>query len=189
MNEKKFIFKYLEDTAKLISPDIETISKLEKIKKLFLSVKKNQKKLIIIGNGGSAGIASHFSVDMTKNGKIRCINFNESSLITCLTNDFSYDKVFSKAIDYYGDKGDILIAISSSGTSPNILNACNQAKIKKFSKIITFSGFPKKSKLKKIGDVNLLVNSQSYNFIENVHQIWLLLLVDLIIGKTQYKVN
>lgn len=189
MNDIKFINNYLEEFRKHLNQNNLVTSTIIKIKKSFLKIKKSNKKIIIIGNGGSAGIASHFSVDMTKNGKIRCMNFNESGLITCLSNDFSYEEMYAKGIDYYGDKGDLLVAISSSGTSPNIINACKQARKKGFSKIVTLSGFPKKTKLNKYGDINLVVNSQSYNFIENIHQIWILMLVDMVIGKTEYKVN
>lgn len=189
MKDIKFIHNYFKEFQKHIIPHESLVVDLLKIKNFFLKIKKNKKKIIVIGNGGSAGIASHFSVDMTKNGKIRCVNFNEPGLITCLTNDFSYEEMYAKAINYYGEKGDLLIAISSSGTSQNIIKACVEARKRKFSKIITLSGFPKKTKLKYKGDVNLVVDSRSYNFIENIHQIWLLMLVDLIIGKTEYKVN
>ena len=134
MNDIKFINNYLEEFRKHLNQNNLVTSTIIKIKKSFLKIKKSNKKIIIIGNGGSAGIASHFSVDMTKNGKIRCMNFNESGLITCLSNDFSYEEMYAKGIDYYGDKGDLLVAISSSGTSPNIINACKQARKKGFSK-------------------------------------------------------
>jgi len=151
------------------------------VKKILLKVKKNNKKVLIFGNGGSAAIASHFSVDLTKNAKIRCVNFNESDLITCFANDYGYTEWVRKAVEFYGDKGDVGIFISSSGKSPNILNGCYAAKKKKFKNIITFSGFKKSNDLRKNGDINFWVNSSMYNFIENAHQFWLLLIVDLIV--------
>ena len=123
---------------------------------------------------------------MTKNANIRCINFNEPDLITCFSNDFGYDNWLSNSIKFYGDKGDILIAISSSGKSKNIINGCAAAKKKKFSKIITLTGHSINNPVMKKGDINLWINSKAYNFIENIHQFWLLLLVDLVIGKTEY---
>ena len=86
---------------------------------------------MIFGNGGSAAIASHFSVDLTKNAKIRCTNYNESDLLTCFSNDFGYEKWVEKAIEYYGDEGDVLILISSGGNSQNMLNAAHFAKKKR----------------------------------------------------------
>ena len=83
---------------------------------------------MIFGNGGSAAISSHVSIDLTKNAKIRTLNFNEADLITCFSNDFGYEKWVEKAVEYYHQKNDILILISSSGESRNMLNAANFAK-------------------------------------------------------------
>ena len=188
--ENKFINKYFDDYNKLLLSNFDEVKKkLILIKKNFLRIKKNKKKIIIFGNGGSAAISSHFSVDMTKNANIRCINFNEPDLITCFSNDFGYDNWLSNSIKFYGDKGDILIAISSSGKSKNIINGCAAAKKKKFSKIITLTGYSINNPVMKKGDINLWINSKAYNFIENIHQFWLLLLVDLVIGKTEYLPN
>ena len=188
--ENKFINKYFDDYNKLLLSNFDEVKKkLILIKKNFLQIKKNKKKIIIFGNGGSAAISSHFSVDMTKNANIRCINFNEPDLITCFSNDFGYDNWLSNSIKFYGDKGDILIAISSSGKSKNIINGCTAAKKKKFSKIITLTGHNINNPVMKKGDINLWINSKAYNFIENIHQFWLLLLVDLVIGKTEYLPN
>ena len=138
--ENKFIDNYFNDYNKLLLSNFDEVKKkLILIKKNFLQIKKNKKKIIIFGNGGSAAISSHFSVDMTKNANIRCINFNEPDLITCFSNDFGYDNWLSNSIKFYGDKGDILIAISSSGKSKNIINGCAAAKKKKFSKIVFIS--------------------------------------------------
>ena len=187
--ENKFIDNYFNDYNKLLLSNFDEVKKkLILIKKNFLQIKKNKKKIIIFGNGGSAAISSHFSVDMTKNANIRCINFNEPDLITCFSNDFGYDNWLSNSIKFYGDKGDILIAISSSGKSKNIINGCAAAKKKKFSKIITLTGYSINNPVMKKGDINLWINSKAYNFIENIHQFWLLL-VDLVIGKTEYLPN
>jgi D-sedoheptulose 7-phosphate isomerase len=154
--------------------------------KILLTKKKN--KILIIGNGGSASIASHFSIDICKNTNLVCQCFNESSLITCLANDFGYKNWVKKAIQYYGNEGDVLIAISSSGNSENILNACFEARKKNFSSIVTFSGFSSRNKLKKLGDINMWVNSKVYNIVENIHQIWLLSIIDYIMQKPKNKI-
>ena len=141
---------------------------------------------MIFGNGGSAAIASHVSVDLTKNANIRCYNYNESDLITCFSNDYGYERWIEKTIDFYADNEDVLILISSSGKSRNMLNACKAAKSKKMSKIITFTGNEKNNPLSKLGDINFWIDSKAYNFVENTHQIWLLTICDLIIGKREY---
>ena len=185
--DTKFLDKYFDDFKELININSNEIKKkLINLKKIFIATKKNKKKILIFGNGGSAAIASHFSIDLTKNAKIRCTNYNESDLITCFSNDYGYERWVEMAIKYYGNKGDVLIVISSSGKSKNMINGCVAAKKKKFSKIITLTGHSINNPVKKLGDINLWVNSKAYNYIENIHQFWLLSLVDLVIGKKNY---
>ena len=185
--DTKFLDKYFDDFKELININSNEIKKkLINLKKIFIVTKKNKKKILIFGNGGSAAIASHFSIDLTKNAKIRCTNYNESDLITCFSNDYGYERWVEMAIKYYGNKGDVLIVISSSGKSKNIINGCIAAKKKKFLKIITLTGHSINNPVKKLGDINLWINSKAYNYIENIHQFWLLSLVDLIVGKANY---
>ena len=185
--DAKFLDEYFDDFKKIINFNSDEIKKkLINLKKIFITTKKNRKKILIFGNGGSAAIASHFSVDLTKNAKIRCTNYNEPDLITCFSNDFGYERWVEMAIKYYGNKGDVLIVISSSGKSKNMINASIAARKKKFSKIITLTGHSVNNPVKKLGDINLWVNSKAYNYIENIHQFWLLSLVDLVIGKKNY---
>ena len=157
----------------------EMLKKFNLLYKLILKIKKNKKKILIFGNGGSAAISSHFSVDMTKIGQIRTVNFNESDLLTCFSNDYGYENWVKKCIEFYSDKGDMIILISSSGESKNMINAAKTSKKKKL-KTITFTGFKQSNKLKKLGDLNFWANSSIYNHIENIHQYWLLLITDLV---------
>ncbi len=189
MSDQKFLKNYLQDLSTLVQPDDEILNKLIKIKNEILKISKSGKKLLIFGNGGSSAISSHFSVDITKNARVRCINCNEPDLITCFANDYGYDHWVEKAIDFYGDEGDMLIIISSSGKSKNIINGCKAAKNKKFKFILTLTGHEEDGPVSKSGDLNLWVDSKAYNFVENVHQIWLLTIVDLIIGKREYPPN
>ena len=186
MSENQFIKNYLKDFIELLQPNDGLINELVKVRNLLLDVSSNNKKIIIIGNGGSASIASHFSVDLTKNAKLRCVNFNEASLITCFANDYGFEHWAEKAVDFYGDEGDLLIVISSSGRSQNMINAVKAARNGNFHSIITLSGFSEENPLKKLGDINLWVDNKSYNFVENIHQIWLLAITDLVIGKREY---
>ena len=143
---------------------------------------------MIMGNGGSAAIASHVAVDFTKNAGIRMVNFNEADLITCLTNDYGYEHWMSKAIELYGDDRDQVILISSSGNSPNVVNAAKTAKNKRYQ-VITFTGFDEDNPLKFNGELNFWVNSRAYNVVEMIHHIWLLAVCDYVIGKAEYPVN
>lgn len=158
---------------------------LEIITRSLILTKKKNKKIIILGNGGSAAIASHVSIDLTKNAKIKSVNFNEASLLTCFSNDYGYKKVFSKSLEFYADRGDVVIIVSSSGRSKNLIEAAKFCKKKKIL-LYTFTGMRETNPLKKMGNINLWVDSKAYNIIENIHQIWLLSIVDKIIGKTVY---
>ncbi len=180
-----FLEKYFSDLSKTIEPDAQSLKKLYLVKDYFISTSRKKGKILIFGNGGSSAIASHVSVDLTKNARIRTVNYNESDLITCFSNDYGYDRWIEKAIDFYADRKDIVVLISSSGRSKNMINACKAAKKKKI-KVISFTGHSKNNPLSKIGNLNLWVNSKAYNFIENTHQIWLLGICDLIIGKREY---
>ena len=140
----------------------------------------NSGKVIIIGNGGSAAIASHVTIDLTKAAGIRAINFNESSLLTCLSNDYGYENWAKKAIEFYAEKNDLVVLISSSGQSKNIINCAIKAKDMGLS-IITLSGFMNNNPLREMGNVNLWVDSKSYNIVEITHQTWLLSVVDYLI--------
>ncbi len=189
MNEKIFLKNYLLELQNHLMGDDKTIDNLISLKKIIIDNAKKGKKILVFGNGGSAAIASHFTVDLTKNARVRATNFNESNLITCLSNDYGYNQWVSKAIELYMDKGDLVFFISSSGSSKNMINAVKIAKKKKARKIVSFTGFNTNNPLKKKSDLNFWVNSRAYNHVENIHQIWLLSLVDLIIGKSEYSAN
>jgi D-sedoheptulose 7-phosphate isomerase len=182
MNKSKinYLSNYFNEFIKLLSLNDNIYAQLIEMHNELLKIKKKKKKVMVFGNGGSASIANHFSTDLTKVGKIRCVNCNESNLITCLSNDFGFENWISKSIEYFGDKGDMLILFSSSGNSKNVIKACNQARKSNFSKIITFTGFKPDNRLRKLGDINLWINSRNYNFVENIHQILILSIVDLI---------
>lgn len=136
-------------------------------------------KVIVVGNGASAAIASHVAVDLTKTAGIRAVNFNEPDLITCFANDYGYEHWVEKALDFYADAADVVILISSSGKSPNIINAALKAKAQGIH-VITFSGFSQDNPLRQLGDINFWVDSLQYNVVETVHQAWLLAIVDKI---------
>jgi len=125
-------------------------------------------KIIFVGNGGSAGIASHLAIDFSKNGGLRSLAFNDPAALTCLGNDLGYENVFAKQLDFHARPGDLLIAISSSGRSPNILGAVKIARARD-CKVATFSGFTAENELRQTGDVNFYVCSREYGFVEVAH--------------------
>ncbi len=145
-----------------------------------LATRAKLNKIIFIGNGGSAGIASHLAIDHCKNGGLPAIAFSDASAITCLSNDYGYEHVFAKQIEYHARKGDLLIAISSSGKSINILNAVNAARTVGCG-VVTLAGFDRANPLNKMGDVNFYVDSKEYGYVEVAHMALIHSMLDYII--------
>ena len=161
---------YLSHTAVTLKSGepVELASAINQVMDDALRIHAGGNKLIFVGNGGSAAIASHMATDYSKNGNIRAIALNDSSMLTCLGNDLGYEQVFAKQIELQGRRGDILIAISSSGRSSNIINAVKAARAAACS-IITFSGFEADNPLRSLGDINFYIASDRYGFVEIGH--------------------
>jgi D-sedoheptulose 7-phosphate isomerase len=138
-------------------------------------------KLIFVGNGGSAAIASHMATDYSKNGNIRSLALNDSAMLTCLGNDLGYDRVFAKQIELHARAGDLVIAISSSGRSANILNAVKAARDAQ-CKLVTLSGFAANNPLRGLGDINFYISSDRYGFVEIGHLTICHAILDFICG-------
>lgn len=164
------------------SKAIDLINGLEESINLIVSQTSKGNKVIFIGNGGSASIASHQAIDFVKNGGMRAICFNDSSLLTCLSNDFGYQYVFEKPIEMFAEKGDVLVAISSSGKSENILRGADTAK-KKGCHVITMSGFKPDNPLRNKGELNFYVPSDSYGYVEITHLTLCHCMVDTIVDR------
>lgn len=148
---------------------LETDSAVERLTDLMIErARKGQNKIMFVGNGGSAGIASHQVFDYWKNGKLRAISWNEGATLTGSANDFGYANVFSRPISVFAQPGDILIAISSSGESANIVNAAIAAR-KAGCTVVTLTGFKETNALRRLGDWNFHVPSSAYGFVEVAH--------------------
>lgn len=173
---------FFDDYFKSINQTIVELDQkiLVQVANLIMTVSADSRKLILVGNGGSAAMASHVSVDFAKTAKVRAVNFNEADLITCFANDYGYDQWVSEALNSYADPGDLAILISSSGKSPNILNGAMKAR-QLGLKVVTLSGFSSDNPLRKLGDIGLWANSSSYNVVEMTHHIWLLSILDFIV--------
>ncbi|MBO67072.1 MAG: phosphoheptose isomerase [Acidiferrobacteraceae bacterium] len=173
---------YFANFQRISTPSQEVINDLIRLKEILVRIKDRSAKVFIVGNGGSSAIASHVSVDFTKAAGLTCWNFSDPSLLTCFANDYGYENWVKEAINAYGDAGDALIVISSSGESKNIINACRAARDKEFASVATFTGFNSGNSVRKWGDLNFWVDSTTYNMVENTHQLWLLSIVDSIAG-------
>jgi D-sedoheptulose 7-phosphate isomerase len=139
------------------------------------------RQVFIIGNGGSASTASHMACDFQKTilghkgdrhvNRFRVVSLcDNTEILTAWANDVGYEVVFSEQLKTFANEGDVLIAISASGNSPNIVKAVDVAKLKGM-KIIGLTGFTG-GKLKQLADIPIHVESNDYGIVENVHLIF-----------------
>ena len=158
----------------------KALNKLElnKLNLLFNKIKKVKKnKILIFGNGAGASIASHFANDLTNVAKIKTISFDNSAQITCFANDYGYENWVKKTIEYYANKNDLVIFLSASGNSKNMIKAARYCKIKKIG-FFSITGFKKKNKLNKERPSFFWFKYRSYNFVEAIQLLALLSIVD-----------
>jgi D-sedoheptulose 7-phosphate isomerase len=136
---------------------------------LVLSLRQDGKALLV-GNGGSAAIASHMHNDLCKMVGVRAMCLTETPLMTALANDHGYEAVFRTPVTMWADRGDLLIAVSSSGESNNIVNAALEATARG-CRLLTMTGFKPDNRLRQLGDVNIYVPDSSYGYVEMTHSV------------------
>ena len=135
---------------------------------MILAAKAADKKVMLIGNGGSAAIVSHMHNDLCMSVGVRAVVFHELPLLTALTNDHGYECVFARPLELWSEPGDLLLAFSSGGRSANILGAVRAA-LARDCQVITLSGFERDNPLRGMGLLNFYVPSQSYGCVETAH--------------------
>lgn len=133
-----------------------------------LRVRETRKTVYLIGNGASACMASHVAADLAKNAHVHTEVFSDLSLITAIANDLSYEEVFAEPLRRRMTEGDMLVAISSSGQSPNILRAVQEATaLGGF--VVTLSAMSPNNKLQSQGMLNFYVPAGTYGMAETCH--------------------
>jgi D-sedoheptulose 7-phosphate isomerase len=147
---------------------------VEKIAQLLETAEKNGKTVFVMGNGGSAATASHIATDWSKTAErpgkrlLRCISLNDNvPFMTAIGNDLGYEHVFSRQLENLVDTGDVVVIISGSGNSPNVVKAAEVAK-SRGATTVGMTGFAG-GKLRQMADVCLHVNSDQYGVIEDLH--------------------
>ena len=136
---------------------------------LLKDLRKRGGHLYLIGNGGSAGVASHAVTDFMNVGKLRATTLHDSALLTCMSNDYGYETAFARIVGTVASPKDVLIAISSSGQSKNIRNAATTMQ-DLGGTAITLSGFKPDNPLRTLGDMNVWLDSDDYGMVEIGHQ-------------------
>ena len=135
---------------------------------LLQTTKEYGGNVYLIGNGGSAAVASHIYNDFCNVGGLRAVTLHEPALLTCFSNDYGYEHAYSTMLEKTARKNDLLIAISSSGQSKNIINAAIAMRARQAT-VITLTGFSVNNPLRTIGELNYWVDSKSYGLVEIAH--------------------
>ena len=135
--------------------------------------------LFLIGNGGSAGVASHSVTDFVNVGKLKAATLHDAALLTCMSNDYGYEAAFARILSTIASPKDVLVAISSSGQSKNIRNAASTMR-ELGGTAVTLSGFKRDNPLRTLGEVNVWLDSSDYGMVEIGHQFVLHNLADRI---------
>jgi len=162
-----------------VGPDINAV--FNNLRDKTNRVKESGGTIYFIGNGASASMASHFSADIAKNARVKTHVFTDLSLMTAFANDLSYEDVFSEPLKQYMSSNDMLVAISSSGESPNILKAAGVVK-EKGADIMTLSAMSPNNSLRKMGFLNFYLPAETYGMAETGHSAILHYWVDLLTG-------
>ena len=184
-DQKAFLDDYMGRLHRVITTDEALFAQIAATRAAWLRTRERGGRVIFIGNGGSAGIASHLTIDLSKNAAVPALCFNDASLITCLANDYGFEQWMSHAVRLNARVEDCLVAISSSGRSKNIINAVAKAREIGLA-VVTLSGMNADNPLRELGDINYWADSRSYNIVETAHQFWMMAAIDLIIGRAEY---
>lgn len=151
--------------------------------KITSDIRDNGGTLFMGGNGASAAMASHYAVDFWKNGGVKASTFFDISQVTAISNDLSYDEIFSFPLSRFARKGDAFVGISSSGNSPNVVNAAKMAQEMGLI-TISFSGFKPDNRLRAASTLAFYVPADTYGFVESAHaaimHVWIDKLLEMV---------
>lgn len=180
-SEKYFnsIFESLKKTEyKINSLKSKDQEFFDEINKVLLSIQKSDSRLFFIGNGASSAFSSHMALDFAKNGKIKAYSLSDSALLTALANDYSYEESSVEFLKINSvNSNDLVITISSSGNSKNIVNVldfCSENKIK----TLAFSGLKVDNLSLKKSLYSIYVPAYTYGIVECCHQVIIHLILD-----------
>ncbi len=178
-NQKPSFNKYCQNlndhitAIKVTGPDKIRISEAagsERVQTFLEECRQNHRKVFIIGNGGSAAIAAHIQNDLCNGAGIRSLSCQDIPTLTALSNDHGYARAYERFIKQWAAAGDLVIAVSSSGESENILRAVTSA-AEIGCRIFTMSGFKADNRLRQLGDINFYVPAEHYGHVETIHAI------------------
>jgi D-sedoheptulose 7-phosphate isomerase len=149
-----------------------------------IAVRRNGGTVFLVGNGASASMASHIAADLAKNARVHTQCFTDLSLLTAISNDMGYERVFAQPLRSHARAGDILVAISSSGRSPNVLAVADVAQEMALA-VITLSAMSPDNPLRSKGCLNAYVAATTYGSAETCHAAILHHMMDMVEAQTE----
>ncbi len=149
-------------------------------------LRDQRKHFFFIGNGASASMASHIAADLNKNARLKTRVFTDLALLTALANDLGVERMFAEPLRQQASAGDMLVVISSSGNSANLVRAVEEAREMGLY-IVTFTGMKEDNRLRRLGDLNFYIPAPDYGFAESGHAALLHFWVDTFIGMDREK--
>lgn len=171
---EKWMKNYVESLNQTLNK--MPFDKINDIIKVLVKANKEDKQIFVFGNGGSAATSSHFITDLGKGAsdnlkkRFRCISLNDNTAwITALGNDYSYEDVFLRQLKNYAQPGDVVITMSVSGSSPNLIKAFEWAKASGLETVALVGG--KKGKLATIAEHVAVIDSHHYGIVEDAHMV------------------
>jgi D-sedoheptulose 7-phosphate isomerase len=150
-----------------------------------LALQQSGSQQYLVGNGASAAFANHMALDWTKNGGVATHAFSDSAMLTAIGNDLGFEEAFAAPLSWYAKSGDLLVTISSSGNSANIINTISTARSKGMS-VVTLSGLKPDNKSRQLGDLNLYIPAKTYGIVECAHQVLLHVWLDKFMGINEW---
>ena len=158
-----------------------------KINLLLKKIQKTKGKIYFFGNGASASFSNHMALDWSKNGGVLALSLSDSSMLTALANDYSYDEAFVEFMKINCiSTNDLVISTSSSGNSKNIVNVLNYCRKNNITSI-GLSGLNPGNKTEKIANYSLFVPSKTYGMVECIHQVFHHLILDKFMNIEEWK--
>jgi len=178
-NYFKSIGRGLEDSLYYANQQVsEPELFFQTIKVILTKLRETRNKIYFFGNGASAAFANHMALDFSKNGKILSRSISDIALLTALSNDYSYENAMLEFLKIEGvTKDDLVIIISSSGNSPNVVSVLKYCKENRI-KSLALSGLKKDNKSITLADYSIYVPMKTYGMVECIHQIFLHLILD-----------
>jgi D-sedoheptulose 7-phosphate isomerase len=168
----------IETEFKISGKSVESLLFFDSINNILNSIKQYKNRIFFFGNGASASFANHMALDFSKNGKVLSRSLSDNALITALSNDYSYEEAMVEFLNIENvSNGDLIVTISSSGNSPNIISVLNYCKENNI-KSLALSGLKEDNKSRALADYSIYVPMKTYGMVECIHQVYLHLILD-----------